>query len=139
MKTVLSYLSALSVLLLAGCASTGKATDSGAFMTKFGESRVGDVIIRVRPDDRKLVVSRANSRATVETLPTWQAQEGWFVFVREGNVWAYDGKDDLLLVTQRGVDRTTTMSIYSKGEFPEPVPSQVLQRLKEPLRSQVAR
>ncbi|MGZ8919998.1 MAG: hypothetical protein ACXW3L_03350 [Limisphaerales bacterium] len=138
MKWFLSLFSALSVLVLLGCASTSNDTDSGAFMTKFGESRVGDVIVAVRATDHKLVVSRANSRATVQTLPTWNAQEGWFVFVREGDVWAYDGKDDLLLVTQRGVDRTTTMSIYSKGQYPVAVPPQVVQRLKEPLRSQVA-
>ena len=85
MKPLFSIFTTLAMLMLVGCASTRNDTDSGKFVTKFGESRVGEVIVAVRADDRKLVVSRANSRATVQTLPTWNAQQGWFVFVREGD------------------------------------------------------
>ena len=137
MKPFLPLLPVLCLLITAGCASTQNGNTSGVFMTEFGEKRVGDVVVEVREAGGKLVVKPTNTRTTLETLPKWSAQPGWFAFVKDGNVWAYDGGQQLLLVTQRGLGETTTMSIYSQGDFPVSVPAAVASRVKEPLRSQL--
>ena len=128
----------LCLLFTVGCASMGEPS-SGVFIKKFGEHRVGEVLVTVTPTEKHLIVGRVNASGTLKPLPSaWTAQSGWFVFVRQGDVWAYNGTDELILVRQQGTEQSTTLSIYNKENFPVAVPEPVLGRLSEPLRSQVA-
>jgi hypothetical protein len=117
----------------------GDPGSSGVFIKKFGEHRVGEVLVTVTPTEKQLIVGRVNASGTLKPLPSaWIAQPGWFVFVGQGDVWAYDGRDELILVRQVGTEQSTTLSIFNKQNFPIAVPEPVLGRLKEPFRSQMS-
>ena len=129
----------LCLLFTVGCASVGDPGSSGVFIKKFGEHRVGEVLVTVTQPEGHLIVGRVNASGTLKPLPSaWTAQPGWFVFVRQGDAWAYNGTDELILVRQEGTEQSTTLSIYNKQNFPVAVPEPVLGSLKEPFRSQMA-
>ena len=139
MNRLIGLIGLLCLLFTVGCASTGDPGSSGVFIKKFGEHRVGEVLVSVPPTERHLIVGRVNASATLKPLPSaWTAESGWFVFVQHGDVWAYNGTDELILVRQQGTEQSTTLSIFNKQNFPVAVPEPVLRRLKEPLRSQIA-
>lgn len=138
MNRLVGLIGLFSLLFTVGCASLGDP-GSGVFIKKFGEHRVGEVLVTVPSVEKHLIVGRVNASGTLKPLPSkWTAQSGWFAYVRQGDVWAYNGTDELVLVRQLGTEQSTTLSIFNQQNFPVPVPQPVLRNLKEPLKSQVA-
>ena len=145
-----------AILLFSACSSLQQqqtstvvhsSEQSYRMLTDFGETRIGNTSVKVDADKRKLVVNffpnlpkpDPKSTARTEVSPAgWTAQDGWFVWMQDNQVWAYDGQENLHLVTRTFDGVKSVISHHGPRQFPIEIPAIVTTSLKEPYRSTVA-
>ena len=115
-------------------------------LTDFGEHRIGNTSVKVDSDKRNLVVNffpnlpkpDPKSTARTEVSPAgWTAHDGWFVWMQDNQVWAYDGKENLHLVTRTFDGVKSVISHHGPRQYPIEIPAIVITGLKESYRSQL--
>lgn len=121
-------------IVLCGCGPHSR------LMTQFGEMSVRGThwTLRISESDRELHIIRHIGPGTGDSsVGGWKAKQGWFAFVEnDKRVWGYDGETGLFALIVMPDDQGGT-GVYGPGNFPCPVPNEVLARLSPDARQAI--
>jgi hypothetical protein len=130
--------------------SASSNTNTGEFVTTFGEHRFGDTIVEADEKERKLAVKhlaykeheggKSSFTSAVSPPPDeWPLHDGWFAYVQQNGevVWLHNGAGGLLMVERKVTGTRDFTHIYGTNSLPVAIPDVVFSQLSEPLRSRL--